>query len=207
MRENRYQPAFKKVAAGRPALARGAKSANRHERRMAARAARREERIEMSVVNTKEANVDNDDDINESLEADADAAIGFSEQRAALRRALRALARITRTETRKARPLVRTRKRRPVRPPFARKYCGDGCQSERQEVSHTALLVSRRPPAGNFASSRCSGCLRANRKQKQKGDQTAARKPPRGSIMSDVTTLFPPPAAACRSGAPAPRSS
>jgi hypothetical protein len=44
-----------------------------------------------AIVNTKEANVDDDDDIDESLEADADAAIGFSEQRAALRRALRAL--------------------------------------------------------------------------------------------------------------------
>ena len=48
----------------------------------------------MSVVNTKEdraAAGDDDDDIDESLEADADAAIGFSEQRAALRRALRTL--------------------------------------------------------------------------------------------------------------------
>jgi hypothetical protein len=39
----------------------------------------------------KEANVDDDDDIDESLEADADAAIGFSGQRAALHRALRAV--------------------------------------------------------------------------------------------------------------------
>ena len=49
------------------------------------------EGIEMSVVNTEEANVDDDDDIDESLEADADAAIGFSAQRLALRRALRAI--------------------------------------------------------------------------------------------------------------------
>ena len=90
MRMNRCQPAFKKVAAERPALARGAKSTNRHggawpcERREG-------ERIEMSVDNTKEANVDDDDDIGESLETDADSAIGFPEQRAELRRALRAL--------------------------------------------------------------------------------------------------------------------
>jgi hypothetical protein len=44
-----------------------------------------------AIVNTKEAYVDDDDDTYESLEADADAAIGFSEQRAELRRALRAL--------------------------------------------------------------------------------------------------------------------
>jgi hypothetical protein len=43
------------------------------------------------MSNAKEANVDYDDDIDQSLEADADAAIGFSEQRAALRQALRAL--------------------------------------------------------------------------------------------------------------------
>jgi hypothetical protein len=46
----------------------------------------------MSVVNTKGSNVDDDVDIDESLEADADAAIGFSGQRTVLlRRALRAV--------------------------------------------------------------------------------------------------------------------
>ena len=43
------------------------------------------------MSNSKEAIVDDDDDNDESLEADADAAIGFFERRAALRRALRAL--------------------------------------------------------------------------------------------------------------------
>ena len=43
------------------------------------------------MSNSKEAEVDDDDDIDESLEVHTDAAIGFSEQRAALRRALRAL--------------------------------------------------------------------------------------------------------------------